>query len=129
LYAGRLDAGRLDARPLDDDRLDEGRRIANHPIAGHRIAGHRDAGHLDGNGGVISYRDANHRNTSYRDAGRQKVVDRVASSRVRALYQLTLAVGIFIAALAPAQAQLFGGDNEARQAILDLRQELSNLRS
>ncbi len=34
-----------------------------------------------------------------------------------------------VAVAAPASAQLFGGDDEARQAILQLRQEIANLRS
>src|SRR5690606_15480150 len=40
-----------------------------------------------------------------------------------------LAVAVTSVAAAPAQAQLFGGDAQARQAILNLRQELGDVRS
>lgn len=46
-----------------------------------------------------------------------------------ALCQLAIVVGIVGACITPAQAQLFGGDDQARQAILNLREEVNNLRS
>lgn len=45
------------------------------------------------------------------------------------LRHLALAAALAGLTAAPAHAQLFGGDDEARQAILKLRQELSEVRS